>query len=78
MPMLYFKCSCGNEQHKIAPIDRTGYKQMPNGAWRFDPDAPKVELTPNTVECTACGGTIIETPDPKAVKSFLKLNWLEM
>jgi len=77
MPMLYFKCECGKEHRKIVPIDRTGYFQLPNGNWRFDPNAPKAAPKPQTDPCE-CGKVVVGTDDPKAVWSFLKFNFMEI
>jgi hypothetical protein len=76
MPIKYYKCDCGIEQREIVPIDKVGYRQLPNGSWRFDPNAPKVEETIAVKPCE-CGKLVAESADPSSVKSFLKLNWLE-
>jgi hypothetical protein len=78
MPMAYAKCShCGQETREIVPIDKTGYTQQPNGSWRFNPNAPKTKPKAHKVKCSGCGKLNNPTDDPKAVKSFLQLNWLE-
>ena len=77
MPMLYFKCECGKEHREIVPIDHSGYKQLPNGSWRFDPNAPQVPPVQHLRACE-CGETTVGTDDPKAVRSFLKFNFMEI
>ncbi len=76
MPMQYFKCECGTEKRNIVKMDRTGYTLQKNGKWLFDPTAPKVEKVPETMTC-GCGKTVTESPDPKAVSSFLAFNYME-
>ena len=76
MPMQYFKCECGAEKRNIVKHDRTGYRQLKNGNWRFDPDAPKVDKVPETMTCE-CGKTVTESQDPKAVNSFIQFNFME-
>lgn len=78
MPMIYSKCShCDTETREIVPIDKTGYTQLPNGSWRFNPNAPKSEPKVHKVKCSHCGRFNSPEEDPQAVKSFLQLNWLE-
>lgn len=78
MPMAYAKCaSCGTETREIVPIDKTGYTQLPNGKWRWNPNAPKQDTKSETVKCKECGKFNEKSEDPESVKSFLQLNWLE-
>lgn len=76
MALRYFKCVCGHEQRKSVATDRTNYRQLPNGAWRFDPSLKQVEVLP-TSECESCGLVIQVSDDPAAVKSFFKFNFFE-
>lgn len=76
--MAYAKCQCGTESREIVPIDKTGYTQLPNGNWRFNPNAPKAEPTVQKVKCTECGKFNDTAPDPASVRSFLKFNFMEM
>jgi hypothetical protein len=75
MPVRYYKCTCGVEQREITKIDTEGYIALPNGRHRFDPAAAKLAPIVHTKKCT-CGEVVIETEDPKAVRSFIQFNFM--
>ena len=77
MPMLYAKCQCGTESREITKIDTDGWITLKNGNKRFDPTAPKLIKGTPIIKCTQCGTLNLATDDPKAVRSFLKFNYLE-
>jgi hypothetical protein len=72
--MLYFKCTCGEEHREIAPMDKRGYTELPNGRFRFNPDAPVLEELEHSHTCSVCHHRTKATPDPKAVRSFVKFD----
>lgn len=76
MPVLYFKCDGGHEKREIAKIDTTGFTKLPNGNYRFNPNAPKVVAEVQSRLCE-CGRSMIQGPDPKAVNSFFAFNFME-